>query len=142
MIPISCVRTGLWVTGVLLSGVLVGALFSVALTGCQGRPGANDTSQRMVPPPDDDMSRGATVFAGQCAMCHQPGQSMNGMDKLAPKSKYMKDKLTFIAFLRKPGNGMPPFPPEQLSDADAESLYTYIRDTFVTPKPDATPKTQ
>jgi uncharacterized membrane protein len=62
---------------------------------------------------------GEKVFAANCNDCHpRAGEILN-----APQ---LLDSKKFLTLLRNPPTGMPPFPPEQISDQKAMRLYLYL----------------
>jgi uncharacterized membrane protein len=62
---------------------------------------------------------GEKLFATHCNDCHPHGEDILDAYPLS-------DFSTFRAYLRNPQGGMPPFPAEKISDAQAMKLYQYI----------------
>jgi len=68
---------------------------------------------------------GEKLYAANCNECHPGGSGILNAPQLS-------DYNTFLAFIRNPKGpggsqiGMPPFPPEKLSDMQGKKLYRYI----------------
>jgi len=62
---------------------------------------------------------GEKLFALNCSDCHPKGGDIL-------KAPQLTDLNTFLAYLRNPKGTMPPFPPEKISDKQAEKVYRYI----------------
>jgi uncharacterized membrane protein len=62
---------------------------------------------------------GEKLFTAGCDRCHPNGEGAIGAPQLG-------DFKTFLALLRNPPEGMPPFSPDQLSDQKAMRLYLYL----------------
>ncbi|MEB3246015.1 MAG: cytochrome c [Vampirovibrionales bacterium] len=77
-------------------------------------------------------SPGIALFETHCAGCHMQG-SLRGMDRIVPTSPRFKSLEAFQAFIRKPSGMMPAFSPEQLSDADLNTLYTALHSEYDAP---------
>jgi mono/diheme cytochrome c family protein len=79
-----------------------------------------------------DLAAGQKVFATSCQGCHPGGG--NVIVPLLPikGSKQLKSIESFTAFIRAPkmpdgsAGDMPPFPADQLSDANAKNLYAFV----------------
>jgi cytochrome c oxidase subunit 2 len=78
------------------------------------------------------MAKGATVYAANCAACHQPNGK--GMPPAFPPLEGSKivagppqDQIHLV-LNGKPGTAMPPW--KQLSDADIASVITYTRNSW------------
>jgi cytochrome c6 len=69
---------------------------------------------------------GEVLYKQYCAGCHPKGGNVIKSDKVLKGSSYLKDEQKFAAWLRKPVQPMPPFPPAKISDAEAKDLLTYI----------------
>jgi mono/diheme cytochrome c family protein len=86
--------------------------------------------------PESDSSvesrQGANAFSKACASCHPRGENPF-KPELPPKTApQLKNFQTFLSYLRAPkardGSNtiMPPFPEDQLSEAEAKLIYQYI----------------
>jgi mono/diheme cytochrome c family protein len=82
---------------------------------------------------------GQKLFADNCASCHPGGgNSVNAKYPLS-RAPQAGSAQTFIAFLRDPAardgseNQMPAFAAADISDQDANALYSYVKKAFVTP---------
>jgi cytochrome c oxidase subunit II len=78
------------------------------------------------------MAKGATIYAANCAACHQPnGKGMPPAFPALEGSKIVagppQDQI-HIVLNGKPGTAMPPW--KQLSDADIASVITYTRNSW------------
>jgi len=100
-----------------------------------------DQKQKMAAAADDPnktwteaelMAKGATVYAANCAACHQPnGKGMPPAFPALEGSKVVagpaQDQI-HIVLNGKPGTAMPPW--KQLSDVDIASVITYTRNSW------------
>jgi cytochrome c oxidase subunit 2 len=100
-----------------------------------------DQKQKMAAAADDPnktwteaelMAKGATVYAANCAACHQPnGKGMPGAFPALEGSKIVtgppQDQIHLV-LNGKPGTAMPPW--KQLSDADIASVITFTRNSW------------
>lgn len=86
-----------------------------------------------VPKPPADTAEG--IFARQCAYCHAPGDDHPGTLQLrttrgedfavlVDRTNLTEDYVKYI--VRHGLNGMPPFTPTTLSDADLDKLAAYL----------------
>jgi mono/diheme cytochrome c family protein len=75
---------------------------------------------------------GQKLFTGNCSSCHPKGGNVVEASLPLKTSKKLASLATFVAFIRTPSmpNGsagsMPAFPDDQISDAQAGTLYGYI----------------
>jgi len=111
---------------------------------------AGDQKQRMAAAADDPnkawteaelVAKGATVYASNCAACHQPnGKGVAGAFPALEGSKVVtgppQDQI-HIVLNGKPGTAMPPW--KQLSDVDIASVITYTRNSWGNKSGDVTP---
>jgi uncharacterized membrane protein len=88
---------------------------------------------------DSTSLAGQKVFADNCSSCHAGGgNSINGKYLLS-RAPQAGSAQTFIAFIRDPKardgseNQMPAFAPADMSDKDANALYSYVVKAFVSP---------
>ena len=78
------------------------------------------------------IARGQRLFTGNCSSCHPKGGNIVEAKLPLKSSKKLATAATFIAFIRSPSmpdgsaGGMPAFPADQVSDAQAGDLYGYI----------------
>ena len=102
---------------------------------------AGDQKQKMAVAADDPskawteaelVAKGATIYAANCAACHQPnGKGVAGAFPALEGSKVVtgppQDQI-HIVLNGKPGTAMPPW--KQLSDVDIASVITYTRNSW------------
>jgi cytochrome c6 len=69
---------------------------------------------------------GEALYKQYCAGCHPKGGNVIKSNSVLKGSPYLKNEQKFAAWLRKPVQPMPPFPPAKISDAEAKDLLTYI----------------
>ena len=83
-------------------------------------------------PSPDQVAEGASLFAANCAACHQAnGKGVPGAFPALDGSKIVngpKDAQIAIVLNGKPGTAMPPW--TQLSDVDLASVITYTRNSW------------
>lgn len=77
---------------------------------------------------------GKAEFEARCSGCHpdggntiNPGKTLRKMSREANGVKSVND---IVARIRKPGPGMKQYDRDELSDAKAEAIGTYIIETF------------
>jgi mono/diheme cytochrome c family protein len=84
----------------------------------------------------DELKAGARLFAAHCSSCHPQGGNIINPDLPLKDSPQLADPNVFVAFIRNPkmpdgsAGSMPAFPPAQISDREAESLYEYVVQTM------------
>jgi mono/diheme cytochrome c family protein len=75
---------------------------------------------------------GLKIFNDSCASCHPNGGNVIEARLTITGSKKLQGRDSFLAFIRAPKmpdgkeGQMPPFPADQISDAQVGDLYTYI----------------
>jgi ubiquinol-cytochrome c reductase cytochrome c subunit len=72
-----------------------------------------------------DTSRGAVVFATNCALCHG-GSGQGGIGPSLKGESSRKDAGAVGAFIKSPAGGMPKLYPGLLSDSDVAAVATYV----------------
>jgi mono/diheme cytochrome c family protein len=76
---------------------------------------------------------GERIFAANCVVCHPNGSNVVAPELALKKAKQLGSLDTFIAFIRAPKmpdgsqGGMPAFPEDLVSNAQAGDLYKYIQ---------------
>lgn len=70
---------------------------------------------------------GQKIYATSCTTCHPGGGNTLAPDKPLLHSALLKNQQFFNMWIRNPAAPMPPFPPDRISDTQAEALYAYIR---------------
>lgn len=111
-----------WQVG-MITLFLAGGFF---LSGCGDRATETPTGSATAPA----IPKGQELFANHCAGCHagggniaDPGKPLKGSSKLASLND-------FSVFLRNPGQAMPPFAPELISDEEVAELYQYVNTEY------------
>jgi cytochrome c6 len=84
--------------------------------------------------PGADAKAGEAVFAANCSACHADGGNLIDPKKPLRGSAKLKDFETFLGWIRVPVAPMPPFPAEQVSDAQATDLYRYVTTALGAPQ--------
>ncbi len=75
---------------------------------------------------------GERIFNDNCSSCHPNGSNIIEAKLTIRATKKLQSLATFTAFIRAPtmpdgkAGQMPPFPSDQISDAQAGDLYTYL----------------
>lgn len=83
---------------------------------------------------------GTTIFETDCARCHAQGGNFAYPELPLRGSLQLKDFRTFLGYLRNPvmpdgsPGPMPAFPPDRISNEQAEALYRYMGDAGMIPK--------
>jgi mono/diheme cytochrome c family protein len=73
------------------------------------------------------------VFTENCSSCHAGGGNVVDRRFALKDSRHLGTAADFTSFIRAPKmpdgseGAMPPFPKDQLSDAQAGDLYEYVR---------------
>lgn len=71
---------------------------------------------------------GQGIFLNHCVSCHTGAGSPPGPNAIVLQSPRLASEADFTAFLRKPSSGMmPPFPEDQLPEAQVHELYVYLK---------------
>ena len=90
-------------------------------------------SKKVVAPTAEEIKKGKMLFVkATCWGCHPRGDnSMNGDKPLkGPRfsKKYQSDEVLMATIRRGSiSRGMPPFPPEKLSDQDLKQIVVFVR---------------
>jgi uncharacterized membrane protein len=69
---------------------------------------------------------GAGVFSANCVGCHRGGGNTVSPNRPLKGSALLDSREQFIAYVRMPRGGMPPFPESGISDADLGELWGYL----------------
>jgi mono/diheme cytochrome c family protein len=83
---------------------------------------------------------GAQIYDTSCASCHPQGGNIVQPNLPVLKAPQLKTSATFIAWLRDPKRPdgspgiMPPFPPDRISDQQADELRNYIIHVLENPR--------
>lgn len=109
--------------------VLSVGLMGLLLSGCASG-GNGTTASGGIEPTAEAKPAGAAIFETQCAGCHTGGGNMMNPDKPVQGSAKLASLATFTAFVRDPGNAMPAFPADVISDADLAELHGYLQKTY------------
>ncbi len=109
-------------TSPILIGIYVLCFLTVTALGFFG---ANLVFDGRTPPLPPRFHVGETVYGMNCCGCHPYGGNAIKPRKAILGSDSLKDLKTFVGWLRDPSAPMPPFPPDRISDADAQQLYQY-----------------
>ena len=110
-------------TSPILVGIYVLSFFTVVTLGFFG---AELVFGGRTPPLPKQFQVGETVYRMNCSGCHPYGGNVVKPRRAVLGSDELKDVKTFVAWIRNPQRPMPPFPPERISDADAQQLYQYV----------------
>ncbi len=111
-------------TSPILVGIYVLSFFTVVALGFFG---SDLVFGGRTPPLPKQFHVGETVYGMNCCGCHPYGGNAIKPRRAVLGSDELNDLKTFVAWIRRPVPPMPPFPPERISDADAQQLYQYAK---------------
>lgn len=106
----------------ILIGIYVLSFLTVTALGFFG---ADLVFDGRTPPLPPQFHVGQTVYSMNCSGCHPYGGNAIKPRNAVLGSDRLKDLNTFVRWLRGPFPPMPPYPPDRISDADAQQLYQY-----------------
>jgi mono/diheme cytochrome c family protein len=85
-------------------------------------------------------TKGATLFANNCAACHQPrGQGVKGAFPALARNKFVQGDAKNPAYVVTHGRGGMPNFSADLNDADVAAVLTYVRSSWGNKAPPITP---
>ena len=71
-------------------------------------------------------SSGEVLLKENCAVCHPNGGNIVNPNKPLKGAQTLNTFETFLSWIRKPVQPMPPFPSSKISDQQAKELYDYL----------------
>jgi uncharacterized membrane protein len=111
-------------------GLVLVSLLAFAASAGLGYFGGEIVFGGRAPQSTQGNQAGEIVFRNSCSMCHPYGANILMPERPLIRSPLLGSFQTFLPWLRNPSPPMPPFPPGDIPDEQAQELYRYLAEMW------------